>query len=118
MASLGDDRGFEALRAILKDKSYRPEGQGVGRSSDGRYSVDRQIAADHYYAAHLLGDLKDPRAVPILIPLLQDEAIKDIAPWALGEIQFQFAEGEAGRESRSLWAVSNIGQTLCTKFSV
>jgi hypothetical protein len=27
------------------------------------YNVKPQITADRYYAAHLLGDLKDPRAV-------------------------------------------------------
>jgi len=37
-------------------------------------------------AAHLLGDLKDPRAVPILVPLLKDEEVNLIVPWSLGEI--------------------------------
>ena len=54
--------------------------------SDGRYRVGPQIAADRYYAAHLLGDLRDPAAVPILIPLLQDEEVNHIVPWALGQI--------------------------------
>ena len=72
---------------ILNDRSDRPEGQGIaGASSDGRYHVARQIAADRYYAAHLLGDLRDPRAVPVLVPLLKDGEVNSIVPWALGEI--------------------------------
>jgi HEAT repeat protein len=50
------------------------------------YHVEQQVAADRYYAAHLLGDLKDPRAVPILVPLLNDTEVNHIVPWALGEI--------------------------------
>src|SRR5437870_13077103 len=45
-----------------------------------------QIREDRYYAAHLLGDLKDPRAVPMLVPLLKDEEVNLIVPWSLGEI--------------------------------
>jgi hypothetical protein len=81
-AALGDERGFETLRQILADKSARPEGQGV----NGNWTLHAQITADRYYAAHLFGDLKDPRAVPILIPLLNDAEVKDIAPWSLGKI--------------------------------
>src|SRR5581483_5149969 len=50
-----------------------------------------QIRSDRYYAAHLLGDLKDPRAVPILVPLLTDEDVNYIVPWSLGEIGDQRA---------------------------
>jgi HEAT repeat protein len=85
-ASLGDDRGFEVLRAILTDRSYRPNEDGTGTADDGRYLVKLQIASDRYYAVHLFGDLKDPRAVPILVPLLRDKEVNDIVPWSLGEI--------------------------------
>jgi hypothetical protein len=37
-------------------------------------------------AAHLLGDLKDPRGVAILVPLLNDPDVSDIVPWSLGQI--------------------------------
>ena len=83
---LGDERGFEVISAILEDRSDRPEGQGQVTASDGRYHVAQQIRADRYYAVHLLGDLKDHRAVSILIQLLHDPEVKDIVPWALGEI--------------------------------
>jgi HEAT repeat protein len=82
-AALGDDRGFEAIAAILKDRSARPEGQG---RPGGNFSVSAQIANDRYYAAHLFGDLKDSRAVPILIPLLHDREVNMIVPWSLGQI--------------------------------
>jgi HEAT repeat protein len=86
-AGLGDDRGFATIAAILADRSDRPEGQGLpGIVGDGRYRVEQQIIADRYYAAHLLGDLKDARALPILAPLLKDEEVNWIVPWALGEI--------------------------------
>jgi HEAT repeat protein len=81
-AALGDNRGFETLRQILADKSDRPEGQGV----NGNWTLHAQIATDRYYAAHLFGDLKDSRAVPILIPLLNDEEVGAIVPWSLGKI--------------------------------
>jgi hypothetical protein len=82
-ASLGDDRGFDVIKAILDDRSNRPRGQGI---PGGGWSLQGQIAADRYYAAHLFGDLKDPRAVPILVPLLSDKEVNWIVPWSLGEI--------------------------------
>jgi HEAT repeat protein len=84
-ASLGDSRGFDVIVGILDDRSERPKGQGVAVRS-GYWSVSFQIAADRYYAAHVLGDLKDRRAVPILVPLLRDTEVRDIVPWALGQI--------------------------------
>lgn len=84
---LGDPRGFQVITEILADRSNRPEGQGIpGVAGDGRYRVERQIAADRYYAVHLLGDLRDPRAIPILVPLLKDPEVTSIVPWALGQI--------------------------------
>ncbi len=92
--SLGDPRGFQVITDILSDRSDRPEGQGIATaSSDGRYRVARQIATDRYYAAHLLGDLRDGRAVPILVSLLNDPEVNYIVPWALGEIGDRRAVG-------------------------
>jgi HEAT repeat protein len=86
-AGLGDDRGFTVITTMLHDRSDRPEGQGQsGASGDGRYHVAAQIRADRYYAVHLLGILKDRRAVPILIPLLTDIQLNYKVAWALGEI--------------------------------
>jgi HEAT repeat protein len=93
-ASLGDARGFDTIATILTDRSDRPEGQGVPTaSSDGVYRVSRQIAADRYYAAHLLGDLRDARGVSVLVPLLDDPDVKSIVPWALAQIGDQRAVG-------------------------
>jgi len=83
-ARLGDDRGFQVIKSILEDRSIKRvvfEIDNAGQPSPGR-----QIRVDRYYAAHLFGDLKDVRAVPILVPLLKDEEVKEIVPWALGEI--------------------------------
>jgi len=86
-ASLGDSRGLETIADILADRSERPEGQGMSTApSDGRYRFERQVAADRYYAAHLLGDLRDPRGVALLVPLLGDSQTRSIVPWSLGQI--------------------------------
>jgi HEAT repeat protein len=62
-------------------------GQGMTTApSDGRYRVAQQIRADRYYAAHLLGDLRDPRGIAILVPLLKDRDVRSIVPWSLGQI--------------------------------
>jgi HEAT repeat protein len=92
-AGLGDDRGFEVINAILEDRSDRPQGQGQGFVSNVLHNVEQQIHADRYYAAHLFGDLKDGRAVPILVPLLSDKEVQDIVPWSLGEIGDSRADG-------------------------
>jgi HEAT repeat protein len=83
-AASGDEHGFDVIYSILKDRtSDRPEGQGV---PGGNWSVRAQVRSDRYYAAHLLGDLKDSRVLPTLIPLLRDEDVSWIVPWALGQI--------------------------------
>ena len=82
LGRLGDPRGFDTIAAILADRSPRSAGQGMG----SKWTVQAQIREDRYYAAHLLGDLKDPRGVDVLIPLLNDEDVKHIVPWSLGEI--------------------------------
>jgi hypothetical protein len=83
-ARLGDDRGLEVIQAILGDRS--PKRAVFEIDSAGNPSPALQIRADRYYAAHLLGDLKDVRAVTILIPLLKDEDVKAVVPWSLAQI--------------------------------
>ncbi|HEY3835225.1 MAG TPA: HEAT repeat domain-containing protein [Bryobacteraceae bacterium] len=83
-ARLGDPRGFDVIVAILNDRS---ETRAVHQiSSVGSPWTPGQIAEDRYYAAHLLGDLRDPRAIPILVPLLTDPDVNYIVPWSLGQI--------------------------------
>lgn len=89
-ASLGDARGFEILRGILTDQSYRPQGQGIPGGSFNpempQWWLPSQIRADRYYAVHLLGQLKGARAIGILLPLLEDKDINYHVAWALGEV--------------------------------
>jgi HEAT repeat protein len=63
-----------------------PQTTFEGNPGDSRATAAAQIHADRYHAAHLLGDLKDPRAVPILIPLLTDKEVNYIVPWSLAQI--------------------------------
>ena len=91
-AGLGDARGFQVICAMLTDRSYRPEGQGVPGGSFNMAApawwLRSQILADRYYAVHLLGELKDARAVDVLVPLMNDPDVsyRDKVVWALGEI--------------------------------
>jgi HEAT repeat protein len=81
---LGDRRGFDVIVAILNDRSEAREIQEI--SGAGLPALQPQIRQDRYYAAHLLGDLKDARAIPILVPLLTDSDINYVVPWSLGQI--------------------------------
>lgn len=83
LARLGDPRGFDTVAQILADRSPRSPAQGI---PGGKWASQAQIREDRYYAAHLLGDLKDPRGVQLLIPLLNDKDLDYIVPWALAEI--------------------------------
>jgi len=89
-ASLGDPRGFETIREMLTDRSYRPLGQGPPGGSFNPTAPDwwlaSQIREDPYYAVHLFGELKNPQAIDALIPLLIDKDINYHVAWALGEI--------------------------------
>ena len=86
-ASFGDPRGLQTITEILADRSVRPEGQGIpGVAGDGRYHFEQQVASDRYYAAHLLGDLRDSRGVALLVPLLDDPETQSIVPWSLAQI--------------------------------
>jgi len=82
-ASLGDERGFQVIKAILEDHSTKRT--VFAFDSAGHPSVSGQIREDRYYAAHLFGDLKDSRAVPILVPLLKDNEVNGVVPWSLGK---------------------------------
>ena len=83
-ASLGDERGFQVIKAILEDHSSKRT--VFAFDSAGHPSVSGQIREDRYYAAYLFGELKDSRAVPILVPLLKDNEVNWIVPSSLGEI--------------------------------
>src|SRR5262249_13555369 len=66
---LGDSRGLDVITAMLRDVSERGKGQGIG---SGVWSNSAQMSADRYYSVHLLGELRDARAVPVLAGLLND----------------------------------------------
>jgi HEAT repeat protein len=103
-ARLGDRRGLDTLFAILADRSgqrtIQPpvietgpvEELGPGRTDPrdawrrSPEALRQQITIDRYYAVHLLGRLRDPRAVDVLVPLLDDDDIDYNVAWALGEI--------------------------------
>src|SRR5207244_13384484 len=61
-ASLGDDRGFQVIKALLEDRSAKRAVFEI--DSTGRPSLGRKIREDRYYSAHILGDLKDHERLP------------------------------------------------------
>jgi hypothetical protein len=83
LGRLGDPRGFETIVEILADRESRAVTQGI---PGGNPTVRAQVRSDRYFAAHLLGDLRDPRGVAILAPLVNDDDVSYIVPWALAEI--------------------------------
>lgn len=99
-ARAGDRRGLATIEAILADQSpdRRVEWQGGSLLSAGNddnameeylrspEALRAQIKTDRYYAVHLLGRLRDPRAVTVLAPLLPDDELNYNVAWALGEI--------------------------------
>lgn len=103
-AKLGDQRGFDILLGVLSDFSeqraiHPPNMISVLTPTDGPGQeramaaymrspgvVHNQIMADRYYAVHLLGELRDERAVSVLIPLLDHDEVNYKVAWALGEI--------------------------------
>jgi HEAT repeat protein len=85
-AGLGHPRGFDVITAILRDYSERPVENPARPNTLGYTTLREQIRQDRYYAAHLLGDLKDPLGISILVPLLTDPDVNYIVPWSLGQI--------------------------------
>lgn len=83
MAGLGDSRGMATLIRELHDQQPRPTDRVT---SDGNPDVDGQITDDRYYAALLLGELKQKDAVPALITATKDRSINYQAAISLGDI--------------------------------
>jgi HEAT repeat protein len=82
-AAFNHRRGFETLAEILNDRSDRAIGQGI---PGGKPTVSAQIATDRYYAVHVLGELKDPRGIDLLLPFLEDSQINYKIAWTLAAI--------------------------------
>lgn len=79
LAALGDERGTQVLIGELEDTSM------VGRAAD-ESPPQRQVTADRYFAALLLGELRAKDAVPALIVATRDATINYQAAYALGNI--------------------------------
>ena len=106
-AGLGNSAGFDVIVAILSDRSKRPVGQGIATIAGSPEALAQlQIAADRYYAAHLLGDLKDPHAVSILAPLLTDREVDYIVPWSLAQI------GDRSAVQSLIWTMSDRNPSM------
>jgi HEAT repeat protein len=108
LAGLGDPRGLDVILRELEDKSPRAA-QNI--RSDGSPDVAGQITADRYFAAVLLGELKDARAVPALIDATGDDKIDYAAAIALGHIGDQRAAPalrKMASGSERLWAAYGL----------
>ncbi len=92
LAGLGDERGFRAIIAVLQDtepRSNKDEGTLWRYQPPESWRQDtgiEQITEDRYYAVTVLGELKDRRAVPILVGYLTDENINCHVAVVLAEI--------------------------------
>ena len=84
LAGFGRERGLKIIFQILQDRSS-PRAESEGGTS-APWAIAEQIKADRYYAVHLLSLLKNPQAVPVLVPFLKDRDINYEVAWALGEI--------------------------------
>ena len=83
LAGLGDDRGLFAVIRELSDKSHRPIRKDEVRGNGGQAP---QVAGDRHYAAQVLREIGDQRAVPALIQALQDVSIIYQAAIVLGHL--------------------------------
>ncbi len=74
-ASLGDDRGFQVIKAILEDRSAK---RAVFEIDDaGRPSPVRQIRAEvNLVVPWSLGEIGDKSAIPPLIKTLGDSSLE------------------------------------------
>ena len=85
LAKLGDGRGLAVVIAELKDTS--PEARKVKAiRSDGTSDVARQVRNDRSYAAHVLGNIGDVRAAPVLIAMVQERDLTADAAYTLGKL--------------------------------
>ncbi len=111
LAGLGDERGLEAIISELKTKKLRPLERP--RSDTGEPFLEQRYG---YYAIHVLGKLRDKRAVPVLIEFLDKEQEHRDIEWALGEIGDQRATAALKRvlkhedPHRHLWAGSALAK--------
>lgn len=106
-AEFGDPRGLETLFEILDDfsgqRAVRLEhGIGIGNADESfedameralksPLALRTTIKSDRYYAVHLLGELGNPEALDVLVPLLNDDDINYKVAWALEQVGDQRA---------------------------
>jgi HEAT repeat protein len=83
LAGLSDERGLKAILRELGDTGPRPTNL---IRSDGKSNPEGQIREDRYYAALLLGEIREKGAVPALIEATADSTINDQAAISLGQI--------------------------------
>ena len=93
LAGLGDDRGLFAVISELNDIGYRPINKDEARGNESKLLLFKhkpayahQVRSDRYYAAHMLREIGDQRAVPALIETLGDDSINYQAAIVLGHL--------------------------------
>ena len=91
LAAFGDERGTQILIREVEDTGTGDrdtrEGAGIHTgplSHEG--DLRRQVVADRYFAALLLGEFRSKAAVPALIAATRDSTINYRAAMSLGEI--------------------------------
>jgi HEAT repeat protein len=116
-AKFGDDRGFQIIREILEDRSTNAKRKVDAIDDAGQRSTELQIVYDRRRAIDLFGDLGDPRAAPLLIPLLNDNELNSDIPWALGKVGNKsaippllalLADKQADRRAEAIQALAEL----------
>jgi len=89
LAGLGDERGAVILVSELEDTA--PGSRAIepdfiaGNPSPENLAI-QQVRSDRYFAALLLGELREKSAVPALVAATRDKSINYVAATSLGEI--------------------------------
>lgn len=106
LAGLGDKRGTDMLISELEDTVLSSR-IVEGGNSPGPSPAVQQVTADRYFAALLLGELREEAAVPALVAATRDESINYEAAVSLGEIGDKSAI-EALREMVTAFPVRRV----------
>lgn len=116
LAGLADERGLDAVMAEANDKDPRRVVVvmrfGLG---GGGYSEKSQVCYDRDHAMHVLAEIGDRRAAPVLIEALKEEDERSwVAAVALGDLR----DERALPALRAMLAQSHFRRRVCAAYGL